>query len=234
MIHNLFDNMRELASALMIDSRYSRLHRNYNDQLNELKTCAGTENDGINLLEPCDDLTTNIEVTYGRLKKTKWDPLEEYNFNVGRKSRIESQAYHDLGFKSVLKGYEGYVIDAQAAYTISVSFAVWNTPNEGLAYARRSDLWFQLSKFESCLLDANRALRNFALMDTMQPNIKDFSTLRATLLNRKPHLILKITEENARKAVLVVSRAMIMNRVLRIMRKIAMSHIFSVAASKDS
>lgn len=112
-----------------------------------------------------------------------YDLLESENFfpkldNSSFKSAAKATQYRNLGNDAFVRKKD---IDALKYYIRSVASAPPNSPELALAYANRSAVLFRFGKYNSCLLDVNRALKN---------NYPD--SLKPKLLERKKNCVQKL------------------------------------------
>lgn len=123
-----------------------------------------------------------------------YDLLESENFfpkldNSSFKSAAKSTQYRNLGNDAFIRKKD---IEALKYYIRSVSSAPHHSPELALAYANRSAVLFRLGKFNSCLLDVNRALKN-DYPDALKPK----------LLERKKNCVQELQKSS--QAIVLVS-----------------------------
>lgn len=104
------------------------------------------------------------------------------------KSTAEALKFKNLGNKAFL---QNKFLKALKLYTKSVAYALPNTTELAVAFANRSAALFRLKRYEACLVDVNRALK------------ENHSELAEEwvqkLLKRKQECVAKLKENHAAK-----------------------------------
>lgn len=144
----------------------------------------------VDLLQIFTDLDKNEKVTfsYHLLKSDNFLPQFEI---VSGKSVAVALQYRNLGNKAFYRKGDA---DALKYYTKSVAASPIDSEELALAYANRSAVLFKLKKYNSSLLDINRAL---------EKNYPDF--LKQKLYDRKKNCLINIKMENMCESINLVS-----------------------------
>jgi len=113
-------------------------------------------------------VSEKVPFTYDLLESENFFPKIYHNHGTF-KSAAKATEFRNLGNDAFRRRKE---IESLKCYIKSVAFAPPNSPELALAYANRSAVLFRLGKYDSCLLDANRALTN-NYPDSLKPKLHE-------------------------------------------------------------